>query len=167
MDNTYLERAKETIMERFRDKCSRVGHAITIPDLNHIHNNESNPKIADCMDDALKALANDGKIELRTDGIYALTQAGFDFIFDDSEADCLEQAKKIVMDWFRQRECRVNYPMLQRDIIDLRNNERNPKVADCLIKAMHELAGDGLLEITKDSPGNRYSLTQTGVDAIY
>jgi hypothetical protein len=166
MSNIYLDRAKESIMDWFRERGSKVGHVIMVQEIIRLRTDEPNPKVADCFADALKSLESDGLIETKS-GMLSLTQVGYDSIFDKSDDEYMEQAKEFIMDWFCQRKSRVGDAMSESDIIHYKNDIRNPKIANLLIKAINELVGEGLLEIKKAIFGECCALTQKGYDAIY
>lgn len=169
MEDNYLNRAKGVIIEWFINSAARVGHAMDIGDIIRLRNKQSNPKVADCFDDALKVLLADGLIEpkkVAVGDVYALTQAGYDFIYGGADSDYLEQAKEVIMDWFRDRKSRVGDVITLHDIIRLKNN-KGPKIIDNFQKAFDNLIANGWIEPSNCNIGACYRLTQKGFNLIY
>ncbi|MDE6471422.1 MAG: hypothetical protein K2L52_00140 [Clostridia bacterium] len=169
MKYNYLNRAKEIIIEWFRNGNARVGHAMRLVDIIRLRNKQSNLKVVDCFDDALKELLADGLIEFKkvaVGDVYALTQEGYDFIYDGADSDYLEQAKEVIMNLFRDRKSRVGDVITLREIIRLQNS-KEPKIIDNLQKAFDNLVVSGLIELSYCDIGACYSLTQKGFDFIY
>ncbi|MDE7406009.1 MAG: hypothetical protein K2M89_03965 [Clostridiales bacterium] len=169
MKDNHLNSAKEVIMDWFRDRKARIEHAMDDNDIIRLHIKQSNPKVADCFVDALKELLADGLIEFKKGimgDVYALTQAGYDFIYDGADSDYLEQAKEVIMDLFRDRKSRVGDVITSHEIIRLQNSHE-PKVIDNLPKAFDSLVDSGLIELSNCLMGECYRLTQDGFDFIY
>ena len=169
MKDIYLDRAKDVIIEWFRNRNARVGHAMDLRDIVHLRNNQSNPRVADCFDEAFKALLSDGLIvfkKVAVGNVYALTKAGYDYVYNGADSDYLELAKEIIMDFFRNRESRVGAVITDYEIIRLQMDNK-PKIIDNLQKAFDDLVTSGLIEISNCNMGACYRLTQKGFDFIY
>ena len=169
MKDNYLNRAKEIIIEWFRNGNALVGHAMGEREIIYLRNKQSNPKVADCFADALKELLADGLIEFKKVAVgyvYALTQVGYDFIYGRADSDYLEQAKEVIMDLFRDRKSRVGDVITLHEIIRLQNS-KEPKIIDNLQKAFDNLVVSGLIELSNCAIGTCYRLTQKGFDLIY
>lgn len=169
MEDNYLKKAEKVIIEWFRNANARVGHAMDLGDIIRLRNHQVNPKVADCFNDALKELLTDGLIEYKkvsVGDVYALTQAGYDFIYDGADGDYLELAKDVIIDLFRDRQSRVGDVITAGEIVRLKVNTE-PKIIDNLQKAFDNLVADGLIELSNCDIGPCYRLTQKGFDLIY
>lgn len=169
MEDNYLKKAEKVIIEWFRNANARVGHAMDLGSIVRLRNEQSNQKVFDSFNDAIKALLADGLIEFKKAAfgdVYALTQAGYDFIYNGTDSDYLEQAKEGIMSLFRNRKSSTGDVITMHDIIRL-ENRMEPKTRDSLQKAFEDLVFDELIEVSNCDIGPCYRLTQKGFDLIY
>ena len=72
-----LKEAERIIMQSFAGNFVKPGDIITSQKLLNIKNNTRNPKVRDCLKQAIERLIVKGFLEKRKDGQIALTQEGY------------------------------------------------------------------------------------------
>ncbi|HIS69535.1 MAG TPA: hypothetical protein IAA58_09275 [Candidatus Gallacutalibacter stercoravium] len=72
-----LKEAERIIMQSFAGNFVKPGDIITSQKLLNIKNNTRNPKVRDCLKQAIESLIVKGFLEKRKDGQIALTQEGY------------------------------------------------------------------------------------------
>ena len=72
-----LKEAERIIMQSFAGNFVKPGDIITSQKLLNIKNNSRNPKVRECLKQAIESLIVKGFLEKRKDGQIALTQEGY------------------------------------------------------------------------------------------
>ena len=73
----YLKEAERIIIQSFAVNFVKPGVIITSQKLLNIKNSTKNPKVRDCLEQAIDSLIVKGFLEKRKDGHIALTQEGY------------------------------------------------------------------------------------------
>ena len=156
------EQIKSLIMDEFRRANCKVGHCVPVRNFSNGFMRRLNPKEQDLANVALDELLEEGIIEYKSGTLeaFALTQLGFDGLYDCRSDDELEE---IVFSMFRRMNCRVGQGFMMRSLQN-EYHQLNPVEQERFNELLDQLVENGFIEPS----GNDFiKLTRKGFDRIY